>query len=242
MPAMGNIVVEHLCKIYNEGQENEVRALNDVSFTLEEGEFVVILGPSGAGKSTLLNILGGMDVASSGSYIVGNRNIAAFKERELTSFRRDDVGFVFQFYNLIPNLTALENVSLAASVTKKPLDCAEALQAVGLGKRMHNFPSQLSGGEQQRTAIARAIAKNPELLLADEPTGALDSKTGAEILELLGKLAKDYRKTIVMVTHNAKIAEMAERVIRIADGRVASNEVNPIRCKPKTSLGSHEKA
>lgn len=227
MPAMGNIVVEHLCKIYNKGQENEVRALNDVSFTLEEGEFVVILGPSGAGKSTLLNILGGMDVASSGSYIVGNRNIAAFKERELTSFRRDDVGFVFQFYNLIPNLTALENVSLAASVTKKPLDCAEALQAVGLGKRMHNFPSQLSGGEQQRTAIARAIAKNPELLLADEPTGALDSKTGAEILELLSKLAKDYRKTIVMVTHNAKIAEMAERVIRIADGRVASNEVNP---------------
>ena len=230
---MGRIVIEHLCKIYNEGEDNEVRALDDVSFTLEEGEFVVILGPSGAGKSTLLNILGGMDTASSGLYSIGGKNVAEFKEKELTRFRRNDIGFVFQFYNLIPNLTALENVELAASVCKDPLDCVEAMKSVGLGGRLHNFPSQLSGGEQQRTAIARAIAKNPELLLADEPTGALDSKTGAEILALLNKLAKEYRKTIIMVTHNAQIALMAERVIHIADGKIASNEINKNPLDPK---------
>lgn len=231
--SMGKIIVEHLCKIYNEGQQNEVRALDDVSFALEEGELVVILGPSGAGKSTLLNILGGMDVASSGSYRIGDRDVAKFKEKELTSFRRSDIGFVFQFYNLVPNLTALENVELAASVCKDPIAPAEAMESVGLGKRLHNFPSQLSGGEQQRTAIARAIAKNPELLLADEPTGALDSKTGAEILSLLNRLAKTYKKTVIMVTHNAQIALMAERVIRIADGKVASNEVNSNPLNPE---------
>ncbi len=230
---MGKIIVEHLCKIYNEGLQNEVRALDDVSFALEEGELVVILGPSGAGKSTLLNILGGMDVASSGSYFIGERDVAKFKERELTAFRREDIGFVFQFYNLVPNLTALENVELAASVCKDPIPPVEAMESVGLGKRLHNFPSQLSGGEQQRTAIARAIAKNPELLLADEPTGALDSKTGAEILALLNRLAKSYKKTVIMVTHNAQIALMAERVIRIADGKVASNEVNPNPLNPE---------
>lgn len=230
---MGKIIVEHLCKIYNEGLQNEVRALDDVSFALEEGELVVILGPSGAGKSTLLNILGGMDVASSGSYFIGERDVAKFKERELTAFRREDIGFVFQFYNLVPNLTALENVELAASVCKDPIAPVEAMESVGLAKRLHNFPSQLSGGEQQRTAIARAIAKNPELLLADEPTGALDSKTGAEILALLNRLAKSYKKTVIMVTHNAQIALMAERVIRIADGKVASNEVNPNPLNPE---------
>lgn len=230
---MGNIIVEHLSKIYNEGQENEVRALNDVSFTLEEGEFVVILGPSGAGKSTLLNILGGMDIATSGSYWIGGKDVCRFKERELTSFRRQDIGFVFQFYNLIPNLTALENVALAASVGKNPLDSAKTLESVGLGARIHNFPTQLSGGEQQRTAIARAIAKNPELLLADEPTGALDSKTGADVLALLRTLSKEYKKTIIMVTHNAQIALMAERVIRIADGRIAEDRRNENPLDPK---------
>ena len=230
---MGKIIVEHLSKIYNEGQANEVRALNDVSFTLEEGELVVVLGASGAGKSTLLNILGGMDTATSGSYKIGDKDVVNFKERELTGFRRRDIGFVFQFYNLIPNLTALENVNLAVSVCDNPLDTVEVMNSVGLGNRLHNFPSQLSGGEQQRTAIARAIAKNPELLLADEPTGALDSKTGADILELLHRVSKEYRKTIIMVTHNAQIALMAERVIRIADGKIAENVINEHPLKPK---------
>ncbi|MCR5348017.1 MAG: ABC transporter ATP-binding protein [Bacilli bacterium] len=230
---MGNILVEHLCKIYNPGQENEVRALDDVNFTLNEGEFVVILGPSGAGKSTLLNILGGMDNASSGSYMVGGKDVAKFKERELTSFRRKDIGFVFQFYNLIPNLTAIENVHLAAAVADQPLNAADVMDSVGLSKRVHNFPSQLSGGEQQRTAIARAIVKNPEVLLCDEPTGALDSKTGAEILSLLYRLCKDYKKTVIMVTHNSQIALMAERLIRLSDGKIASDEVNPSPLKPE---------
>ena len=230
---MGKISVSHLSKIYNQGASNEVRALDDVSFELEEGEFVVILGPSGAGKSTLLNILGGMDTATSGSYMIGGKDVGGFKPKELTSFRREDIGFVFQFYNLIPNLTALENVSLAASVSKKPLNAKEPMEAVGLSKRLNNFPSQLSGGEQQRTAIARAIVKNPELLLADEPTGALDSKTGAEVLDLLHNLSKTYKKTIIMVIHNAQIALMAERVIRIADGKVAENAINPTPLDPK---------
>lgn len=230
---MGRIQVEHLSKIYNQGQENEVRALDDVSFSLEEGELVVILGPSGAGKSTLLNILGGMDVASGGSYLIEGRDIARLSPKELTLFRRTEIGFVFQFYNLIPNLTALENVALASSVVKDPMSAKEALEAVGLAKRLHNFPSQLSGGEQQRTAIARAIVKNPQLLLADEPTGALDSKTGAEVLALLHHLAKQYQKTVILVTHNAQIALMAERVIHIVDGKVASNEKNENPLDPK---------
>lgn len=227
------ISVSHLFKIYNEGHSNEVRALNDVSFELQEGELVVILGPSGAGKSTLLNILGGMDTATSGSYLIGGRDIGKFKTNELTDFRRTDIGFVFQFYNLVPNLTALENVALGASVSKSPMDPEEALDAVGLLKRKTNFPSQLSGGEQQRIAIARAIVKNPKLLLADEPTGALDSKTGVEILALLNRLAKEYKKTVIMVTHNAQIALMAERVIRIADGQIIENTVNQEPLDPR---------
>ena len=230
---MGKIIVSHLSKIYNQGSDNEVRALNDVSFELEEGELVVVLGPSGAGKSTLLNILGGMDTATSGSYWIGGKDACQFKARELTSFRRTNIGFVFQFYNLVPNLTAIENVALGASVIKDPMDPGKAMEAVGLSHRLHNFPSQLSGGEQQRTAIARAIVKNPELLLADEPTGALDSKTGAEILSLLHRLSKTYKKTVIMVTHNAQIALMAERVIRIADGKIAENTINEHPLDPK---------
>ncbi len=232
MRPMGQIVIDNLSKIYHEGMPNEVRALDGVSFSLEEGEFVVILGPSGAGKSTLLNIMGGMDTPTSGKYEVSGRDVSGFREKELTLFRRTDIGFVFQFYNLINNLTALENVQLAASVSKEPFDAKETMEKVGLGKRLGNYPSQLSGGEQQRTAIARALVKNPELLLCDEPTGALDSKTGASIIELLFDLCKDYKKTVVMVTHNAKIAKVGTRVIRIADGKVVSNEINENPLKP----------
>ena len=232
MRPMGQIVIDNLSKIYHEGMPNEVRALDGVSFSLEEGEFVVILGPSGAGKSTLLNIMGGMDTPTSGKYEVSGRDVSGFREKELTLFRRTDIGFVFQFYNLINNLTALENVQLAASVSKEPFDAKETMEKVGLGKRLGNYPSQLSGGEQQRTAIARAVVKNPELLLCDEPTGALDSKTGASIIELLFNLCKDYKKTVVMVTHNAQIAKVGTRVIRIADGKVFSNEINENPLKP----------
>ena len=223
---MGKIVLEGISKIYHPGAENEVRALDEVTFALEEGEFVVVLGPSGAGKSTLLNILGGMDTPTSGKYEIGGRDVSSFSPKELTLFRRKDIGFVFQFYNLINNLTALENVELAASVAKEPFSSREALEKVGLGKRLGNFPSELSGGEQQRTAIARALVKNPELLLCDEPTGALDSKTGAGIISLLYSLCKDYGKTVVIVTHNAEIAKVGTRVIMIADGHVVGNEIN----------------
>ena len=229
---MGKIIIEHLHKTYHPGEENEVRALDDINFTLEEGEFVVILGPSGAGKSTLLNIMGGMDTPTSGVYEIAGCDVAGFKDKELTLFRRKDVGFVFQFYNLIGNLNALENVELAASIADAPFDAKETLEKVGLGKRLGNYPSQLSGGEQQRTAIARALVKNPALLLCDEPTGALDSKTGASIIELLYGLSRDYKKTVVMVTHNAAIAQVGDRVIRIADGKVLSNELNPNPLKP----------
>ena len=223
---MARIKVRHLTKIYNEGQQNEVRALDDVSFTLEEGEFVVILGPSGAGKSTLLNILGGMDSASSGSYLVNEKDVAKFKEKELSKFRREDVGFLFQFYNLMPNLSCLENVEIAASLVEQPFDAASVLKDVGLEKRLSNFPSALSGGEQQRTAIARAIVKNPKLLLCDEPTGALDAKPGAAVLSLLLRVAKAYKKTVIMVTHNAKIADVAEHLLRIADGKLVADTKN----------------
>ncbi len=218
---MPDIVVTNLSKVYNEGQENEVRALDGISFTVKEGEFAVILGPSGAGKSTILNILGGMDTSTSGSFCFGDRDVSKFKEKQLALYRRKDVGFVFQFYNLLPNLNCLENVEIAASLVPDPFDAEKVLADVGLEDRRGNFPSQLSGGEQQRTAIARAIVKNPGLLLCDEPTGALDSKTGASILSLLSKLGKDYRKTVIMVTHNAKIAEVANHLIRISDGKIA---------------------
>lgn len=223
---MSKIIVKNLCKIYNQGQENEVRALNDISFEIEEGEFVVILGQSGAGKSTLLNILGGMDNATFGEYLIENKNVASLSKKELANFRRYEIGFVFQFYNLMPNLSALENVQLAASVVKESFDSGEVLDLVGLEKRKFNFPSQLSGGEQQRVAIARAVVKNPRLLLCDEPTGALDSKTGAEVLKVLKNVSEDYKKTVIIVTHNSKIADIADRLIRIRDGKIIENTVN----------------
>lgn len=230
---MNEIEVKDLSKIYNPEQENEVRALNDVSFSLEEGSFTIILGASGAGKSTLLNILGGMDNATGGSYLIGNEDVAKYDFKELSRFRREDIGFVFQFYNLMPNLTALENVQLAASVAKNPFDSEKILEEVGLEKRAFNFPSQLSGGEQQRVAIARAIVKNPRLLLCDEPTGALDSKTGAQILKLLHDVSLNYKKTVIIVTHNQKIAECATRVIRISDGKNVSDVINEHPISPE---------
>lgn len=216
---MKEIEVNNLSKIYNQGSENEVRALDDVTFSLDKGEFVVILGSSGAGKSTLLNILGGLDSATSGTYFIDGENVTSFDDKKLVFFRRKDIGFVFQFYNLMPNLTALENVELAASLNEDSLDSKEVLKSVGLEKRQGNFPSELSGGEQQRVAIARAIVKNPDLLLCDEPTGALDSKTGSSVLSLLYDVSKKYQKTVIVVTHNSKIAECAEKVLHISDGK-----------------------
>ncbi|MBO4540867.1 MAG: ABC transporter ATP-binding protein [Bacilli bacterium] len=224
---MAELIVSHLSKIYNEGKENEVRALDNVSFSLRGGEFAVILGSSGAGKSTLLNLLGGMDVATSGEILLDGEDVASFNAKELQMYRREQVGFVFQFYNLMPSLNALENVQLASSVAKEPFDALEILEAVGLSGRKSNFPSTLSGGEQQRVSIARAIVKNPALLLCDEPTGALDSKTGASVLKLLSDVSKKYQKTVLIVTHNAKIAECAERVIRLSDGRLIEDSKNP---------------
>ena len=223
---MADIRVENLSKIYNQGKENEVRALDKVSFSAKEGEFIVIIGPSGAGKSTLLNLLGGMDTPTSGSYFIGDEDVAKFNAKQLQILRREKIGFVFQFYNLMPNLTALENVALASSVVKGGFDPEEILKKVGLEERMNNFPSQLSGGEQQRVAIARALSKNPELLLCDEPTGALDSKTGASIISLLFDVCASYRKTVLLVTHNAKIASVAKRVLKIVDGTIVEDSVN----------------
>ena len=218
---MGNIEVKNLKKVYG-GEQNCVTALWDVSFSLETGEFVVVLGPSGSGKSTLLNILGGMDGATEGSVEIAGRDIVRFTEKQLVSYRRNDIGFVFQFYNLMQNLTAIENVALSEG--EEGMDAAEALRLVGLENRMNNFPAQLSGGEQQRVASARAVVKNPKPLLCDEPTGALDSGTGKNIVSLLLSLAKKKDKTIVVVTHNAKLAEVADRVLRLSDGRIVSDE------------------
>ena len=223
---MKEIEVNNLSKIYNQGSENEVRALDDVTFSLDKGEFVVILGSSGAGKSTLLNTLGGPDNATSGTHFIHGENVTSFDDKKLVFFRRKDIGFVFQFYNLMPNLTALENVELAASLNEDSLDSKDVLKSVGLEKREGNFPSELSGGEQQRVAIARAIVKNPDLLLCDEPTGALDSKTGGSVLSLLYDVSKKYQKTVIVVTHNSKIAECAEKVLRISDGKLVSVEKN----------------
>lgn len=222
---MSELIVHKLTKIYHLGEENEVKALDGVSFTLEEGSFVVILGASGAGKSTLLNLLGGMDTPTSGSYFLDGEDIAKANEKKLSQFRRTKIGFVFQFYNLMPNLTALENIRLAESVAENPFDSFEMLRAVGLEKRANNFPSQLSGGEQQRVAIARAAVKNPELLLCDEPTGALDKKTGAQIVKLLQDVSEQYHKTVIIVTHNSKIASCAKRLIRLSDGRIESDTI-----------------
>ena len=216
---MQKIIVKDVSKVYGE-DSNKVIANDAISFDINEGEFVVILGPSGAGKSTLLNIIGGMDDASEGSINVFGKEIVGLNEDELTKYRREDIGFVFQFYNLIPNLTVLENVELAEQIVKQPKDAIEILKLVGLENRLNNFPSQISGGEQQRVAIARAIAKNPKLLLCDEPTGALDYKTGKNILNILKKYSVDEKKTVIIITHNSSIAEAADKVIEIYDARV----------------------
>lgn len=219
------IVADKLSKTYNSNGV-ETKALEEASFSIDEGSFTVILGPSGAGKTTLLNLLGGMDQISSGSLIVGDTKLVGLNKKELTLYRRNKVGFVFQFYNLMPNLTALENVELAVEVCSNHLDPFNVIKSVGLEERANNFPSQLSGGEQQRVSIARAIAKNPELLLCDEPTGALDSNTGKNILKLLHDFCKNEKKTIIIVTHNAAIKEIADQVIYIKNGSIDKIELN----------------
>jgi putative ABC transport system ATP-binding protein len=222
---MAYIEFNHITKRYGSG-ETEILALNDASFTVEKGELAVILGSSGAGKTTALNILGGMDVASDGSLIVDGTDITALNRKKLVGYRRTDIGFVFQFYNLVPNLTALENVELAAQVCPNALDAADVLEKVGLADRMNNFPAQLSGGEQQRVSIARAIAKNPKLLLCDEPTGALDYVTGKQILQLLQDTCRKDGITVVLITHNSALAPMADRLIRFKSGKVISEVIN----------------
>jgi putative ABC transport system ATP-binding protein len=222
---MSYITFDQVCKDYPTG-DTVVHAADHVSFGIEKGEFCVVTGPSGAGKTTVLNLLGGMDKATSGHILVGSKEITGMRSSQLTEYRRLDVGFVFQFYNLMPNLTALENVELAQQVCPNALNPREVLEKVGLKDRMNNFPAQLSGGEQQRVSIARALCKNPALLLCDEPTGALDSKTGEQVLDLLTQLCRDYETTVVIITHNASIAPLGNRVIRIRNGAVQSMEVN----------------
>lgn len=222
---MTYIQVKNSFKRYQVG-ETEIIANHDVNFEIEKGEFVIILGASGAGKSTVLNILGGMDTNDEGEVWIDGVNISNFDEKQLTYYRRDDVGFVFQFYNLVPNLTAKENVELAAEIVKDAWDAEEALEAVGLGHRLHNFPAQLSGGEQQRVSIARAIAKKPKILLCDEPTGALDYQTGKQVLKILQEMSRDYGATVIIVTHNTALAPLANRVIHMHDARVKSILLN----------------
>ena len=218
---MSFIRFENVEKRYGTG-EASVLALQKASFTVERGEICVIVGPSGAGKTTLLNILGGMDTLTSGRVFLGDEEVSSFNKRRLAEYRRKDIGFVFQFYNLIPNLTALENVELASQIVKAPLPPAQVLEEVGLGERMRNFPAQLSGGEQQRVAIARALAKRPQLLLCDEPTGALDYATGKQILALLQKQSRENGMTVVIITHNSALTAMADRVIRVKSGQIQS--------------------
>ena len=222
---MEKIVVKNLVKEYGT-DNNKVIANDSISFEIDEGEFVVILGPSGAGKSTLLNIIGGMDSATSGSINVFGKEIVGLNDKELTKYRREDIGFVFQFYNLIPNLTVLENVELAGQIVKQSKPAEDILKQVGLEHRMNNFPSQISGGEQQRVAIARAIAKNPQLLLCDEPTGALDYKTGKNILNILKEYCKNEKRTVIIITHNSSIAQAADKIIEIYDAKVKKVFVN----------------
>ncbi|MCU6746231.1 MULTISPECIES: ABC transporter ATP-binding protein [Lachnospiraceae] len=223
---MENFVqLQDITKIYKMG-EIEIRAVDGIDFTIHKGEFVVIVGPSGAGKTTVLNILGGMDTATSGSLLVDGEEITKYSARQLTGYRREDIGFVFQFYNLVPNLTALENVELALQICREPLDAREVLREVGLADRMDNFPAQLSGGEQQRVSIARALAKNPKLLLCDEPTGALDYNTGKAILKLLQDMCRERGMTVIVITHNSALAPMADRLIKIKNGKVSKMEIN----------------
>ncbi len=222
---MGLLKAEQVSKSYQMG-EIEVKALQKASFEVTEGEFVVILGPSGSGKSTLLNIIGGMDLPTSGRVFLRDAEITAYNERERTEYRRNKVGFVFQFYNIMSNLTAEENVELATEISKDPLPVGEILEAVGLGERRDHFPAQLSGGEQQRVSIARAVAKNPEILLCDEPTGALDYNTGITILSLLRKVNREMGKTVIVITHNSDIAFMADRVIRMRSGCIIDDQIN----------------
>ena len=219
------IRLEEVRKIYQTGQV-VTKAVDGINFTISEGEFVVIIGASGAGKTTILNILGGMDTVTSGSVFVDGNDIAKYSRRQLTQYRRNDIGFVFQFYNLVPNLTALENVELALQISKNPLDAEQILSDVGLSERLSNFPAQLSGGEQQRVSIARALAKNPKLLLCDEPTGALDYKTGKSILKLLQDTCRERNKTVIVITHNLAIAPIADRVIDIKSGKVHDMRIN----------------
>jgi len=224
---MNFIQFKDVTKEYDMGS-TKLLAVDRINFAIEEGEFVVILGPSGAGKSTLLNLLGGMDYASSGDIIINGQNIAQYKDDELTGYRASSVGFVFQFYNLIPTLTALENVSLTKEVTKNSTDPVKVLDSVGLKEHLNQFPAQLSGGEQQRVSIARAICKNPAMLLCDEPTGALDSETGTVILSLLQRLSRESKKTVIIVSHNAALAQAADKVIHIKNGRIKEITINPM--------------
>lgn len=219
------IEFQNVKKIYKMG-EVEIQALAGVDFTIDKGEFVVIAGASGAGKSTILNILGGMDSSTSGNIFVDGTEISKFNAKQLTTYRRYDIGFVFQFYNLVQNLTVKENVELATQICKQPLDIDETIEAVGLKERASNFPAQLSGGEQQRVAIARALAKNPKLLLCDEPTGALDTNTGRDVLELLVRMSREKKRTVVMVTHNSFFADIADKVIRVKNGAIESVTIN----------------
>lgn len=222
---MSYLSLKNVCKCYKSG-ELKVNALTDVSFELEDGEFTVVLGSSGAGKTTLLNLLGGMDTATSGEIVLDGKDVTKLNKKGLTEYRRNDVGFVFQFYNLMPNLTALENVEIAVEICKNALDPKTVLEEVGLGERLKNFPAQLSGGEQQRVSIARAMAKNPKLLLCDEPTGALDYVTGKHILKLLYEVTRQQKKPVIIVTHNAALKDMADKVIHIKSGRIEYIERN----------------
>jgi putative ABC transport system ATP-binding protein len=222
---MAFVEFRDVCKTYHMGSV-EVRAVDGMNFTIEQGELVVIVGPSGAGKTTVLNMLGGMDSATSGTIMLDGREVSGLSERELTLYRRYDIGFVFQFYNLVQNLTALENVELASQICRDPLPADEVLRQVGLGNRMDNFPAQLSGGEQQRVAIARALAKNPKLLLCDEPTGALDYKTGKQILKLLQDTCRETGRTVAIVTHNSAFTQIADRVIEVREGKAARIVLN----------------
>ena len=222
---MSFVSLKNVYKRYQMG-EVTITASDGVSFDIEKGEFVVITGASGAGKTTVLNLMGGMDTCDEGEIIIDGKDIAKLKPRELTAYRRYDIGFVFQFYNLVQNLTALENVELASEICRDPLDPAETLRSVGLGERLNNFPAQLSGGEQQRVSIARALAKNPKLLLCDEPTGALDYRTGKQVLGLLQDTCRKTGRTVIVITHNTALTGMADRIIQVRSGRIVSNRVN----------------